>query len=176
MMDICNIKFHCRVGVAYLNKLVEQFRHKSEKKFPSFVVFKLEKYSYVCYYSGFINITGIKTYSDIKLSLKNLQLFLNFSKLKFTSLRIDNITCLCTCVKEKRICLSSKLKKLQTLNLPHIIKSIKYEREIFPNMFIKTKYGTIIWSSNNKVSCVGVKSCKKNFKKICNLITKIDKL
>lgn len=171
-MDVCNIKCHCEIKKKYLYEFVNSFKHKGYKQFPSFEVFKVEKYSFVCYYSGYVNITGLKQVGEIKIALGALKKILGNTFFEFENVVVDNITAKCFCVKPRQICLQRKREKIE-FKFKDKIKSIKYKREIFPNMFIKTKYSTLIWSSNNKVSCVGLKKLV-HIKKLCKLIKKIE--
>lgn len=171
-MDICNIKFHCEIKKKQLKLFVDKFRNKGLKKYPSFEVFKVKKYSYVCYYTGFINVTGLKKIKHIKASLDTLKKFLKNGEFKFENIVIDNITTKCTCLQEKKICLQKMRNNIQLKYGLDTIKWIKYEREVFPNMFIKTKYSTLIWSTNNKVTCVGINNVKL-FKDICSLVNEL---
>lgn len=171
-MDICNIKCHCEIKKKFLNEFIISFKHKGYKQFPSFEVFKVGDYSFVCYYSGYVNITGLKKVNEIEIALFTLKKLLRNTFLEFENVVIDNITAKCCCIVPRQICLQRKREKIES-ELKDKIKSIKYEREIFPNMFIKTKYSTLIWSSNNKVSCVGLKNIV-HIKKLCKLIKKIE--
>lgn len=172
-MDICNIKFHCIISDKV--QFSESFRGKGYKTYPSFEVFKIGNYSFMCYYNGFLNVTGVKTFDEIDISLNKLKEYLNNFHLNFKEIIVDNITTKCTCLNMKHICLQTKKEKLKKSTLSNQITSIKYEREIFPSMFIKTNLGTIIWSTNNKVSCVGLKSLK-NIRDICSLVQSIEKI
>lgn len=172
IMDICNIKIHCRIRQNDLNLFVQSFKNKGAKIFPSFEIFKIQNFSYICYYSGFLNVTGLKQISDIENSLNILKNYFKVCNLKFGAIVIDNITTKCTCVKQEQICLQNKKEKILASSLFQDIITIKYEREIFPNMFLKTKHMTIIWSSNNKVSCVGLKNIAQ-FQDACELIKQL---
>lgn len=125
---------------------------------------------YNCYYTGYLNVTGVRTIKGISVALDVLAYFLDLPEEAFEKIKIDNITAKCKILSVK--CVSLRDKKMNLQNHKKVI-SLQYRREIFPNMFIKTKYCTIIWSTRNQVSCVGIKN-EHHLSKILNLIKEID--
>ena len=172
-MEVCNVKIHCIIGKKYQKKFYQSLYNSLEitKRFPSFCVLRFSHFVFNCYYNGFINVTGIRNLQGIKVALDVLKFVLNLQDVLFEKIVIDNITAKCISVKTKRVNLQDKKRKINHEN----VYEMQYQREVFPNMFIKTTYGTIIWSTNNIIACVGIKK-KKNLKKILKIIQYIDKL
>lgn len=157
-MEITNVKIHCKVNRPYLlefrNSLLNSFLKK--QSFVSFCVLRIGRFVYNCFNTGYINVTGLKSAKSIKTALDCLlfNLGLPMKSDYFNDITIDNISAKNNIIKKCNVNLFALKSKLK--HHPGII-SIKYNRERFPNMFIKLKYGVIIWSPNNKICCVGVK-------------------
>ena len=158
-MEIQNIKFHLRVKeqhhISYCVRIKKSEFNK--KTLFSFCVLRVGGFVYNCFFSGYINITGVRNHGAIACALRALYFALKVEEKEniFDEPTIDNITASHKIVCRKKICLSEKKQRLRDRNE---IITIKYNRERFPNMFIKTKLGTIIWSPNNVVCSVGTKT------------------
>ena len=175
-MEVCNIKFHCHVKPSFLIKYTTKIKDSSfvKKTFPSFCVIRIGKFVFNCFFKGYINITGVYNESLIDSALKCLLFCLGLGDNIdiFTSCVIDNITAKSVTVKSRSVDLLAKKKNLQKRT---DIISVKYNRERFPNMFIKTNEGTIIWSPNNIVSCVGSKTWN-SLNKLDIIISQLDQV
>ena len=126
--------------------------------YTSFYVIRLGRFVFNCFYVGYINLTGVNRISAISTALECLAcaLDLPMKTSVFEKTHVDNISAKCFSLETRIVNLHEKRCKLIQLNLKQI-KSIKYNRERFPNMFIQLNYGTIIWSPNNNICCVGIK-------------------
>ncbi len=158
-MEIQNIKFHLRIKGAYQLLYSAQIRKSEFKKktLSSFCVLRVGRFVYNCFFSGYINITGVGGYSAITTALQALYFALDIEENTdiFEPYIIDNISASYNLIPKKKIDLN---KKIKLEKICETVISIKYNRELFPNMFIKTHFGTIIWSPNNVVCSVGTKS------------------
>lgn len=159
-MDVCNIKFHFYIKSKFKNIFNERLKNCEfvKKQYSSFCVLRIGKIVYSCFYSGFVNVTGVLNFELKPMAKKLLLKVLNLKckkKKVFKSSVIDNITSrLINPVKQKINLADKKIK----FNSDSNIVSVKYDRQRFPNMFLKTHYGTIIWSPNNLSTVVGSKS------------------
>ncbi len=160
-MEVQNVKFHVRVKESWLPQYSIQLKNTSFKKKTvfSFCILRVGKFVYNCFFSGYINITGVRNCDAIATAIDALYWALDIIKTEniFTEHVIDNISAICNNLSKKKINLLEK-KRLKDTNKEII--HIKYNRERFPNMFIKTEFGTIIWSPNNVVCTVGSKNLK----------------
>lgn len=174
-MDIKNIKIHCSIKKKYLHSHQISFDNPPvlvKKSFPSFKVIRLGRFTYTCFRSGHINISGIPVFDDIDIAihLLNCRWFPEKEQINYTeNTTIDNITSKYPSTIKKHISLTN-LKTL-VVRLPEV-QRVKYNRETFPCMFIKTSYGTIIYSAKNSIASVGCKS-QTHLHKIFNLIYNI---
>ena len=176
-MRITNIKCHTQLNDEHIAKVSEKIKSTSpsiSKRTHSFVIIRLYSYVYTYFYSGFVNITGIKGYEYIDDAILKLQ--------KFLDIHDDNF-----CNKKPVIdCMSanwnwSSSKLLNRHNLNKIIElskedsriiCVKYNRQRFPALFLKTNSGTVLWFCTPTVSAVGLKS-KEDLSIISNIITQI---
>ena len=85
---------------------------------------------------------------------------------------IDNITSKLLNPVNRKINLA---EKRHNFVLDENVLSVKYDRQRFPNMFLKTKFGTIIWSPNNIIIVVGSKGFTDLTKvyEIINILTQL---
>ena len=172
-MDVRNVKFHFRV----LPKEIKTYRHyikntKSQSKdCGSFLIIRVFKSVYTCFLTGYINVTGVRSIESLNIPLICFANKLNLTLSNLSDPVIDNITSKCIGIKKKNIQLSTLCNTLQEHKQ---ILGVKYNRERFPCMFLKTKVGTLIWSPFNIVTCVGVKS-EDNLRQIQVIAQALDK-
>ncbi len=173
-MDVCNIKYHFYVRKKYIQTFNRSLQSCEliKKTFSSFCILRIGKFVYTCFYSGYINITGVLNFEIKPIAQKVLLeiLKLNIKRTKiFRKSVIDNITAkIANPIRQPVNLLLIK----QKIVINNEIITVKYDRQRFPNMFIKTIFGTIIWSPNNLTSSVGSK-CYKDLKNIHQIILKI---
>jgi len=172
-MEVCNVKFHCTVLKKHFTTYYREL-YKTDlaiKRFPSFCVLRFQgtKFVFNCYYTGYLNVTGVRNLEGISVALDVLCHFLNLPQNVFGNVTVDNISARCNKLSHKCVILQEKKLRINHEE----IKSIKYRREVFPNMFIKTDYGTIIWSAKNRVTCVGIKK-EQHLTNLLSLICQID--
>ena len=165
---ISNVKFHTKLvnpvqKEHYLARL-NGFGVSITKRKTSFVVIRdsiLGNSVLCCFFSGHINVTGVKCVQDIEKTLCNISSYFGFRPSDFAPVCIDNITSTVTSAKLKsRINLFVLSKHIKTLDLP-IVKKITYKKQSFPGLFIKTRIGLILWFNSNSITCVGSKSLKE---------------
>lgn len=157
-MDVTNIKFHVRIKpkkTKKYNKSVKLCTHKT-KSCKSFFILRLKTYVFTCFYSGFINITGVRDFSCIRKSLRVLRKHLKLKRRYFTSPVIDSIS--------SRYGILSNLERIRSENIVKSalsqkdIQSVKFNRERFPAVFIRTAFGTILWFTTPSIIGVGTKT------------------
>jgi len=154
-----NIKSHFIIDDNYLNTL-NHFLSSSffiTKKKPSFCMFKYKTLIYTCFYSGYINVTGLKTLGNIYIPK---YIFSSQSGIPLKSISlpvIDNISAKYIKVRNGEKTSRDLHCFINILRHDHRIISLKYNRERFPGLFIKTINGTIIWFPSNSIITVGCK-------------------
>jgi len=174
-MRITNIKLHVTLKPTSCLKQYQSALQCSQlqirKRTNSFVTLKSNSFTYTCFYSGFVNITGIKKRKNKKQSVKILERLLNLERKSFTKPIVDNISS--TWGKHKTL---KQVNLLVILNiaLKHCdVKTAKYNRETFPALFLKTyNWGTILWYGSPAIVAVGSKS-KKEVKQLDSVIKSI---
>ena len=160
MITVNNVKFHSTIN-GPRKKVFKDFYHKSNapaitKRKRSFLVLRQDNVVYTCFKSGFINITGVRSITDIQKAVDQLAFYLGISCNDFSPVKIDNIHASCT-LPEEKINLR-KLIKILPVDSKLKIKETRYNRQRFPGLTIKTKRGSIIWFSSNKVLITGCNS------------------
>lgn len=160
-MEVTNVKFHCKICVEFLTEFKKELltNDLKKKRCNSFFVIRFGSFVFNCFKTGYINVTGVKKMSSINTALDCLKFIFKFplEKSIFHSITVDNISAKCKQTEKQNVNL---FQIKDVLRFDQEIVSVKYNRERFPNMFIKLKYGLIIWSPNNIVCCVGIKSIK----------------
>ena len=173
-MNITNIKFHVRIKDCLLGQYQWALQHADIcicKKTSSFITFKYRSFTYTCFNSGFVNVTGVKRRKEKSVAVKALEECLSLEHKSFTRPIVDNIS---SNWSEK-----NKLKKINLLVILSIaqkhnsIKETKYNREKFPALFLKTcHWGTLLWYGSPAIVAVGSKS-KKDVKLLNKVIQSI---
>jgi len=121
--------------------------------------------------SGFINVTGIKTRLKIEEALKVLQTHFELDSSDLEQYVIDNISSQYTgnlhSLRNRNL---SALAR-EGASLKHTIK-VKYNREKFPGLFLKTDHGTLICFSSPAIVAVGSKN-DEDLRKLRQLIEQL---
>jgi len=172
-MDVNNVKIRVYVKPEFIDIYQTALKNTDymTKQCSSFYVLRC-KFVFICYISGCVNITGIKHTSSVPFAVETLGFMLKLPHEYSMNVVVDNITARLTNPKVQLVNLSSKSYALREYKK---VQRIKYNRERFPCMFLKTEYGTIIWSPYNKVSGVGIKSAE-DLRGIYEIITHIQTL
>jgi len=174
-MQATNYKCHfsvekpfCESYNSYLNTTISS---KITKKRASFIVIRLESFVYTCYYSGHINVTGIKKEADISKARKDITAFLNLEESHIGETYIDNISSkyfgLCRLKPRNLFELIDVAKNIRP------IKKIKYNRERFPALFMKTDFGTLLRFSSSALIAVGSKK-KEDLIKLSEIVSELE--
>jgi TATA-box binding protein (TBP) (component of TFIID and TFIIIB) len=152
MYKIANVKVSIKTTPIFLDivlaKAIDgQFYCKN---FINFIVLKL-KYTYIIFKKNknsenHINITKIPTIADI---CEAIEIIREFTGALIKYKKVDNI--IATTFLNKALDLNDICKKGN-------FKSIKYNNEKFPGLFIKLAQGTIILFHSGKVVVVGAKT------------------
>ena len=151
-----NIKLHFQIETACLSAL-KVFLLGCElvtKQKPSFCVLKYNSLIFTCFYSGHINVTGIKTLENICQCVESFASKTNIPLQSFSAPVVDNISAKYETKKQK---INLNILKSSLVKDSRII-SLKYNRERFPGLFIKTLMGTVIWFPTNSIISVGSKN------------------
>jgi len=153
-MNITNVKIHVRVKEKieqYCDTLLKS--DKTHKKTSSFVILRLPPFVYTCFFTGFINITGIQTLDLISTAIDQLKDQLNIKyPLEPT---IDTVS---SCWPKSEYLPKFNLLCVKAAAGKHPdVKTIKYNRERFPALFTRTKFGTILWFATPAIVAVGSK-------------------
>ena len=174
-MNITNIKLHTRVknNLSHYKNILSTSPH-IDKRRASFCVLRTGGYIYSCYFSGFINVTGIKTISCINEALNVLKNHFQLDSNDLEHYVIDNISSqykgnLCSLLNRNLTTLAKVGARFKDT-----IK-VKYNREKFPGLFLKTAYGTLICFSSSAIAAVGAKN-EKDLRKLNELIEELQRL
>lgn len=152
MYEIANVKVSLKTSPLFLdtvyNSLVSQ--NIVCKQYNNFLVVK-SKFTYIIFKTNkncenHINITKIPTVNNIVEAVKLLQFLTNC---QVTSQKIDNI--IATTKHKSKLCLKDIIER-------KTFKSIKYNNEKFPGLFLKFEEGTAILFHSGKIVLVGCKS------------------
>ena len=147
-INITNVKVSIKTSPILLNNVLKL--EVPLKNYKNFIVLK-DKYTYSIFKTNansenHINITKIPNLNKIQDSIDNLKRFLDFS---VKNLKVDNI--IATLKLGKSIDLVSVCEK-------KLFKSMKYNNEKFPGLFVKFEQGTAILFHSGKIVLVGCKS------------------
>ena len=130
-----------------------------KKENGSFFVYRLRGYVFCVYYSGHINVTGIKFIQEIQYIENIINEFYGIKKVIKST--IDNITCtakISASLYTWNEPFASYLRKIDDISIFDIIQ---YSPQTFPGAFLKTtNSGTIIFFATGKINIVGCKSVK----------------
>jgi TATA-box binding protein (TBP) (component of TFIID and TFIIIB) len=163
---INNVKAHIVVSQTCVEEITKQLSIKNTKKHHNYLVIR-ERYTYIFFpKKGHINITGIKTYSDIDNVIENLCKDFQLERaLISSSLTIDNITAGGDFGKKLDVgAIQEKLNKQKNEF------TVKFDRNYFPGAFCKTfQTGTIIIFRSGKYVIVGAK-CLEDVNKIFHMM------
>ena len=149
-INITNIKVSIKTSQIPLNNVLEL--KIPLKNYKNFVVVK-DKYTYSIFKTNaksenHINITKIPTLLEVQDSIDHLKKYLDFS---VKNVSIDNI--IATLKLDHPIDLVSVCEK-------KLFKSMKYNNEKFPGLFVKFEIGTAILFHSGKIVLVGCKNEK----------------
>lgn len=143
------------------------------KRHRSFIVVRLEnKAVYTCFFSGFINITGVKRVSDLENIIQQFAGYLGISQADFSPPQIDCINSIFLTSKDSNLINLKKLAEILSTEKNLGVKEIKYNRERFPGMTVKTKQGTILLFPSFSILLTGTKSEEETH----NLAVKVEQI
>lgn len=170
-ITITNYKFHSKVDATYLSVYLAYLKSDNttiRKRKNSFVIIRIGKFVYTCFYTGYINVTGVK--SDLFYPLQRLAFEIGLPESAFSAPSIDNI-------HTKRhfsshINLNNLKYKLDYQWKFDKIIHIHFNRERFPGLFIKTSLGTILWFATDTIITLGSKT-HENIEQLYGLIKNI---
>ena len=157
-----NIKIHFRINSTYINNLL----HKSTKLklYSNYFVYR-NKFTFIVFYSGFVNVTGVKRCVDI-IKARNLFLFEVRYKNNFDDIGVvvDNITA------SGNLHNFIDLRKIRT-KLESKLFRCRYRPEFFAGLFITSRNcrGTVILFHSGKYSIVGCRT-KEEINLLCETI------
>ena len=162
MYRVTNVKFHCRITGPRLKVYQDFFKNSNSpyvtKRHRSFMVIRLEnKAVYTCFYSGFINVTGVKSVSEIEKIIHHFAGYLGISWRDFSPPKIDCINSVFVTSKRKKVNLK-KLAEILSAEKYDWLTDIRYNREKFPGMTIKTLIGSILIFPSFSILLTGTKS------------------
>jgi len=153
-MNTTNVKIHVKLTegiVQYCDTLLNS--DKVHKRTSSFIILRLTPFVYTCFFTGFINITGIETLDRIPTAICQLKEHLKLKQILHPT--VDTVS---SCWPKAEHLKKINLQRVKVVagNHPEVAK-IKYNRERFPALFTKTKYGTILWFASPAIVAVGSK-------------------
>ena len=152
MYQIANVKVSLKTSPLVLDTVYKNLITQSIvcKQYNNFLVVK-SKFTYIIFktnkkFENHINITKIPSVSNIFEAILLIKLLTNC---EVAHQQIDNI--IATTKHQSKLCLKDIIEK-------KTFKSIKYNNEKFPGLFLKFKEGTAILFHSGKIVIVGCKS------------------
>ena len=94
-MNITNIKIHVTINPSALTRYQSTPCDPDfvwRKKTKSFITFKNQTFTYVRFFTGFVNITGIKQWWEQESAVSFLETLLKLEKNSFSNSIVDNIS------------------------------------------------------------------------------------
>lgn len=157
-MNLTNLKCHTRLEDRDL-ATYRQGLQESEavtKRTHSFAVLRLPPVVYTCFYSGFINVTGIRTFEQLRSVTTTLREHLGLDpEVDPVEPHIDSIS---SAWPQDQFLPGHQLNKVRDIALKESqVTGIKWNRQQFPALFLKTKFGTILWFNAPAIVSVGSK-------------------
>lgn len=168
LLGVKNIKISVKAAdpVAAISDIARLHPQFVSKRKQSFFVLRPDEFVYCIYYTGHINVTGLKHLEDVRKSCLFLRCELSL-EIVDGSIKIDNITS-CTRLRSNHYfnltrfmtelaatskCESDSSRECRILGLC-------YNKQIFPGAFVRTDIGTILFFNTNKVVCVGTRTLR----------------
>jgi len=152
MYAIANVKVSLKTSPLFLDTVYKSLIKQVIvcKQYNNFLVVK-SKFTYIIFKTNkncenHINITKIPSVNNI---LEAVELIQALTECQVTSQKIDNI--IATTKHKAKLCLKDIIEQKK-------FKTIKYNNEKFPGLFIKFKEGTAILFHSGKIVIVGCKS------------------
>lgn len=155
LLSISNVKIS--VKVKSKTKAIRRFKERFgyTKESPSFFVCRICKLVFIVYYSGHINVTGIRSHDEINQVLNFLLAVPGIKRIE--SYQIDNITS--SGQLSKRVFKSQGVPFAQYLHNDFFVKyfdAVKYTPQHFPGAFLRIEaLGTVVLFSSGKFNIVG---------------------
>lgn len=162
MIVVNNVKFHTIISGPRLKVFQEYYKLSNSpyitKRKKSFIILRLNQFVYTCFLSGFINITGVKKLEYIHKAIDDLAFHLGISTKDFTEFKIDNIHASCNIPHTPSPVNINRLVQILSCKKVHFIKEIRFNRQKFPGLTLRTDKGSILWFSSNRILLTGCKS------------------
>lgn len=172
-MNITNIKCHVRLENS-VQPRYQQSLQESEavsKRTPSFVVLRLPPFVYTCFYSGFINITGVRDFDQVEVAIATILDRLRLDpEAVWGEPQVDSIS---SCWPKTQPLPAHKLNRVYSIaSKDSEIVALKLNREQFPALFLKTQFGTLLWFNSPAVVSVGSKK-KEDLQALKEIVDRI---
>ena len=170
---IYNLKGHIRLTEIGIQKLKTALKTKEVKTHNNFLVVKVKEggHTYIIFPDvGFINITGVKGFSQVNSIIPRFCDTFGLSRLEIAGgVEIDNISASGNFQKRVNLeILKSTLNKSKSRGerLGKIVFTVHFDRNFFPGAFCKTRgYGTLTVFQSGKYVVVGAK-CQQDLEEI----------
>jgi len=155
-MEVTNVKFHFNIYHEDLKRKLLECKEVT-KTTASFCVVRLNesKLVFCIYYKGFVNGTGVRNLLQLESALTIFKAHFDLESKEIGLVTIDNISSTYKPAELKPVNLCNLIAQIKE---EKCIKSIKYNRERFPGLFLKTDFGTLIWFATNTVISIGAKT------------------
>ena len=157
---ISNVKIRFTVSdplfSKHIHKYIATHPQTVSKHNRAFFVFR-SCYVYIIFFSGHINVTGLKTLDHIPLCMEHIKKKLQLDTFEMSPAKVDNI-CASGKIPQHNISMNNIMENAK---LSRCFKSIHYDRDGFPGCFLKHSLGTIILFKSQKYVIVGVDTVAK---------------
>lgn len=157
-LQISNIKVSIKTKVHKPSLL--NFKSQNVQKCKdvgSFFVYRQKGFVFSIYYTGHVNVTGIRCMSKLEDGISILKSIPGIQSIK--NIILDNITCTGLLPNSMYSCQNGFTEYLNALSALDNFDIIQYSPQTFPGAFLKkTGLGTIVFFSTGKFNLVGCKS------------------
>lgn len=159
-LKISNIKVSVKVSAK--ERMLRWFNKsetaKSTKDCGSFFVYRKNGFVFCIYYTGHVNLTGIKKIECIEEGITILKSIPGILSIK--KITVDNITCTGKLHKSVYKWNRSFADYLNDLTIIENFDKVQYSPQTFPGAFLKKHgIGTVVFFATGKFNVVGCKSC-----------------
>ena len=154
---INNLKAHIVLTESGIYCLEEALRRVEKKCYNNYVVVK-DKLTYIIFpKKGFVNITGIKTFSKLPQVVPEFCAFFDINASDVSNIIVDNVSASGNFLR--RVNLANLQKKINGEGFKNRkFFSCHFDRNFFPGSFCKTQgFGTLTLFSSGKYVVVGSK-------------------
>lgn len=171
-MEVTNIKVSFRILPSELERYVRRLRtsERVTKRRNSFSVLRLPlrrppdlgdfpSLVYTCFYSGHVNATAIRKWEHVPIAVQCLREHLGLSQEVEDNVQINMVSSRWPPEEHYKLKRENLNRLLIAAQNEEAVSRTQLDRERFPALYIRSRYGTLLWFPTGAV--VGVNSKSK---------------